>query len=117
MGAGGRIRAPALRGRLQVVAGGEQLPFECDLVIQETHVVREVATLIRRTRAVHVKTDDAVLALNFQPYSLRVPCVEPRHAIESRAHASSIGRPGPPFQLSRAIDVQLNRTTGAKRQT
>ena len=39
------------------------------------------------------------------------------HLIESRAHASSIGRPGPPFQLSRAIDVQLNRTTGAKRQT
>ena len=109
MGAGGRIRAPALRGRLQVVAGPEQLPFECDLVIQQTHVVREVATLIRRTRAVHVKTDDTVLPLDFQPYSLGVSCVEPRHAIESLAHASSIGRPLALFQLSRTI--------GAKRQT
>ena len=117
MGVGSGIRTPALRGRLQVVAVGEQLTFECDLVIQQTHVVREVTTLIGRTRAVHVKTDDAMLALDLQPYSLGVPGVEPRHAIESLAHASSIGRPVALFQLSRSTGFQLNRTIGAKRQT
>ena len=72
-----------------MIAVSQQLPLTRGLVVEQTHLVREIERLVFRERSVHVQSNDAPLPLDFEAYRLRVAGVEPRHAVECVAHISS----------------------------